>query len=350
MPNHEQFVRDAKCINCQPIPVTFPEAAEANNTTDATVTANTMTPLAAALHYATVYGWKVFPVPPNTKKSYKSAEHSNGAKWGMTNDPAEIQRDWARWPDAGVGLPTGAENGFWVMEADTHAGHAVDGIASLHALEAEHAPLPQTRMAQSPSGSLHYCFKHPGIDIKIKNSASELAPGVDVRGDGGMIVAPPTRRADGQYRWLNAFAFAGPPPWLLALVVQQPRRPRVGGHYNGVAPPSLIAAAVSVIPNNDLGWEAWNKIGMALWAATDGNDGGLTAFHTFSRKSAKYDVAATTERWERYATSPPTEIGVGTIFWLADKADHNWRHSAYTSTSKNFNDFINCVIAGAKNA
>jgi hypothetical protein len=147
-------------------------------------------------------------------------------------------------------------------------------------------------MAESPSGSLHRYFKHPG-EIKIKNSASELAPGVDTRGDGGMVVAPPTRRADGQYRWLNDLAFADPPPWLLAaLAVQQPRRPRVGGHYNGVAP----------------------------------------------------------ERWERYATSPPTEIGVGTIFWLADKADHNWRHSAYASTSKNFNDFITCVIAGAKNA
>ena len=94
---------------------------------------NIITPLEAALYYATEYGWKVFPVPPGTKQSYKSARHSNGRKWGMTNDPAEIQRDWERWPDAGVGLPTGAENGFWVMEADTAAGHAVDGISSFSA-------------------------------------------------------------------------------------------------------------------------------------------------------------------------------------------------------------------------
>jgi hypothetical protein len=118
------------------------------------MTINHLTPLEAALHYAE-QGWKIFPVPPNTKKSYKSAEHSNGAKWGMTTDTDEIRRDWARWPAAGVGIPTGKVNGFWILEADTPTGHAVDGISSLRALEAQHDPLPQTRTAQSPSGSLH---------------------------------------------------------------------------------------------------------------------------------------------------------------------------------------------------
>src|SRR5262249_43705603 len=45
-----------------------------------------------------------------------------------------------------------------------------------------------------------------------------LAPGVDVRGDGGMIVAPPSKRRDGQYRWLNKHTIAQPPKWLLELV------------------------------------------------------------------------------------------------------------------------------------
>jgi bifunctional DNA primase/polymerase-like protein len=53
-------------------------------------------------------GWSVFPVPPGTKKSYKSAERSGGRAWGMTRDPDEICRDFTRWPDAGIGIPTGA--------------------------------------------------------------------------------------------------------------------------------------------------------------------------------------------------------------------------------------------------
>jgi len=69
------------------------------------------TVLAAALSYATNHGWFVFPAPPGEKKSYKSAEHSNGRKWGATNDAEEIRQDWARWPLAGIGIPTGEVNG-----------------------------------------------------------------------------------------------------------------------------------------------------------------------------------------------------------------------------------------------
>src|SRR5262245_558151 len=171
--------------------------------------------LAAALRYASIMSWHVFPVPPDTKKSYKSAEHSNGAKWGMTRDAEQITRDYARWPDAGVGIPTGMVNGFFVVEADTAKGHGVDGIANLKSLEEQHGKLQPTRMARSPSGSVHYYVRHPGGDVEIKNSSSELAPGVDVRGDGGMVIAPPTIRHDGTYCWLNGLEIIDPPRWLL---------------------------------------------------------------------------------------------------------------------------------------
>ena len=72
------------------------------------------------------------------KKSLKAARYSNGANWGKTRDPDEIESDFTRWPDANVGIPTGVENGIFVVEADTVAGHGVDGIASLQALEEKH--------------------------------------------------------------------------------------------------------------------------------------------------------------------------------------------------------------------
>ena len=109
--------------------------------------------LEAALLYGELFDWIVFPVPPGTKRSYKSAKYSNGSRWGATNKPAVIKRDFRRWPKANLGIPTGAENGFWVLEADTPKGHDVDGIASLRALERKHGRLPKTLMAISPSAA-----------------------------------------------------------------------------------------------------------------------------------------------------------------------------------------------------
>jgi hypothetical protein len=190
--------------------------------------------LQAALAYA-ANGWQVFPVPPGDKKSYKAAKHSNGRRWGATTDAEEIKADWRKWPDANIGLPTGPETGFFVVEADTIEGHGVDGIANLRALEAEHGALPPTRMAQSPSGSLHHYFRWPTDGRKIKNSAGALAPGVDVRGEGGMVVAPPSvRPGKGAYQWLNQLPMAEAPPWLVDLIVENEAKPEGGARWDGL--------------------------------------------------------------------------------------------------------------------
>ena len=110
-------------------------------------------------------GWPVFPVPPGTARSYKSGKHNGGALWGHTLDPDEIRRDWARWPD---GIVTGAASGLFVIDADTFAGHDVDGLASIAALEERYGKLPDTLMTETPSGGVHRYFKHPGNGLKIK--------------------------------------------------------------------------------------------------------------------------------------------------------------------------------------
>ena len=76
-------------------------------------------------------------------------------RWGATNKPcAHRARLGRKWPDALIGLPTGRENDFFVVDADTLAGgHKYDGIANLAALEHHYKPLPETLMAMSPSGS-----------------------------------------------------------------------------------------------------------------------------------------------------------------------------------------------------
>ena len=174
-------------------------------------------------HYNVTYGWRLFPArvtKGGVKKSWlwkkDAPEHLN---WGMTADPDQLVKNFSdpRYCEScGIGLPTGEFNNLFVIEADTKQGHGVDGMASLRALEKQYGKLPTTLMAKSPSGSLHYYFSHPGI--KVWSSASKLAPGVDVRGDGGMVVAPPSVRNDGVYTWFNDEEIAEAPDWLIELV------------------------------------------------------------------------------------------------------------------------------------
>jgi hypothetical protein len=177
----------------------------------------------AVLALSARYNWHVFParfieLKPGKweKRSWKSKKSSNGQPWGMTADPDEIRDDFAHPGRTAVGVPTGCINRVFVVEADTKQGHGVDGLVALQQLEAEHGLLPNTLTAESPTGSLHYYYNP--LDIRTKNSQSKLAPGVDVRGDGGMVVAPPSQRHDGACRWLNDVPIAPAPAWLLARV------------------------------------------------------------------------------------------------------------------------------------
>ena len=182
-------------------------------------------------------------------------------------------------------------------------------------------------MAESPSGSVHYYFKW--IDgVEIKNSASRIGPGIDVRAEGGMVIGPPSAREDGAYRWLNDLAVAEAPAWLIEAAILASARPAPGG--NGNVPPHLdgyrstgagaelpakdlaeIELAVKAIPNSDVDWETWNTTGMAIFAATDGK--GFAIFDGYSQRSKKYNAAKTAEKWNSYFQSPPTSIGVGVL-------------------------------------
>jgi hypothetical protein len=240
--------------------------------------------LKAALTYA-ARGWYTFPAPPDgSKKSLKAAlysktaEHPDGAPWGKTRAEAEIRADWQRWPDANIGLPTGAASGFIVIEADTMEGHQVDGLASLRKLEAEHGKLPDTRTTVSPSGSPHLYFKHPGVGIKIRSAPLDQVnfPGIDVKGDGGMVLAPPSvRPGKGEYKVVNDLPLADLPQWLLDLLLAASHRPASAARAPGDKPSPTaqqVLAAVAVTPNDGV--------------KADGKPGTTTAWRSSPRPTA----------------------------------------------------------------
>jgi Bifunctional DNA primase/polymerase, N-terminal len=214
----------------------------------------TVTFIAPLMEHAIGYasrGWHVFPLKLREKVSHKSAAHSDGRKWGQTTDAGEIGRDFAQWPDANIGIVTGEASGFFVVETDTADGHGegVDGAGELAKLEAKHGALPATREAISPSGSVHRYFKHPGF--KIKNSASLIGAGIDVRGDGGMVVGPPSvKLGKGVYSWRNDLPIVDAPQWLLDRIVAGKVRPEAELSI------SQRAAALVVDPHVGYGTEA----------------------------------------------------------------------------------------------
>lgn len=171
------------------------------------------TNLDAALAYA-ARGWRVIPIPPGRK-------HPGIAAWQRegTTDAARIRHWWSAAPDHGVGIVTGATSGLWVLDIDVAGDKAGDD--TLAELEAAYEALPATHEVITGSGGRHLYFAWPA-DQEIRNSASGvLGPGIDVRGEGGQVLAPPTVHPNGQPYALEASApdhLAPAPDWLLGLL------------------------------------------------------------------------------------------------------------------------------------
>jgi hypothetical protein len=135
----------------------------------------------------------------------------------------EVRAWFHRWPDANVGIVTGRISGLVVLDVDPKH----NGDVSLRRMEQEHGPLPQTVEAFTGGGGRHIYFAHPGDTIPNKVG---LAPGIDLRGDGGCVVAPPSLHPSGRYyAWVLSHeientALAPVPEWLLREVRAEGRR------------------------------------------------------------------------------------------------------------------------------
>ena len=150
--------------------------------------------LDAAITYATKYGWAVFPVSSMTKKPLtphgcKDAKKSVGP----------IKAWWKKWPDASVGIATGSASGLIVIDEDLDEDKGLNGYREVSAWEDVHGALPDTVRVITGRGGAHLYFKYDGSDIKNR---AGLLDGVDVRGEGGYVVAPPSMHPNGtEYQW-----------------------------------------------------------------------------------------------------------------------------------------------------
>jgi Bifunctional DNA primase/polymerase, N-terminal len=146
--------------------------------------------LATALKYAD-NEWPVFPLRSNSK--LPATEH--GCK-DATTDEAQIHEWFGDERPCNVGIATGNRSGLLVIDIDVKKG--VDGFATLARLEAELGSISDTRTVVTPSGGAHLYFF---VDQELRCSTGTLGPGIDVRCDGGYVVAPPSWITTTAYRW-----------------------------------------------------------------------------------------------------------------------------------------------------
>lgn len=150
---------------------------------------------------------------------------SNGLKGASPRE--HIIRAWwkkGRHKGAMVGIPTGSRSGIFVLDVDMHHtadGTLIDGKAALANLEAAHGALPITATVRTAGGGLHYYFNH----VEGVRNRGALSKGLDVRGEGGFVIAAGSVTMDGRsYEWLNHDgeglpAVADAPQWLLDLIL-----------------------------------------------------------------------------------------------------------------------------------
>ncbi len=187
--------------------------------------------LSAALGYAGL-GWPVFPVwwAANGRCACGKADCQNPGKHPIgklapngrnsaTTAPKVIKGWWGEYPKASIGIPTGPESGLVVLDIDPRHG----GDESKRKME-RLGNFPITPMVFTGGNGEHIHLQHPGNGQKIKSQA-ELGgfPGIDLKGDGGYIVAPPSNHiSGGQYSWKTGpdTPLAKIPDWLMGLLTQ----------------------------------------------------------------------------------------------------------------------------------
>lgn len=177
--------------------------------------------LSAALSYAAC-GWAVSIVERGGKAPIgRLMPHGH---LSASKDPDAIASWFTECPNDSVAVATGEISGLFALDADAQAG----GLATLAQLAEEHGPLPKTPTVHTGGGGLHLYFRWPA-GVRVKNGSLAGLPGLEVKGNGSGVVAPPSVHKSGvRYAWNPELGpdipLAEPPAWLLKAVKQDGQR------------------------------------------------------------------------------------------------------------------------------
>jgi putative DNA primase/helicase len=211
--------------------------------------------LTTALEYGAKQ-WQVLPVHwvmpdggcscRNGKDCHSPGKHPILRSWehNSSSHTQTITDWWTKYPVANIGIAVGVSR-LVVVDVDGQA-----GLDSLRALEAEYEPLPATLRHRTGAGGFHMLYFDGGYTTPTRAS---LRPKLDIRGEGGMIVAPPSLHRSGRrYEVMpGPTAPATMPFWMRTLIRKTPRfqprpdlPPRPKSKYITLGDPGDLAAAI----------------------------------------------------------------------------------------------------------
>lgn len=218
-----------------------------------------------ALQYRNARGWCPIPVGPDKKPLGAWAQFQK-----QLPDDRAIRRAFARTPQPNIGLVCGAVSKLVVLD--------IDGDEGFQTLRDRGLKIPDTSTVKTGRGK-HYYFLHPGQPVRnfAKGTAGFPLPGIDFRGDGGYVVAPPSVHATGaRYQFERDCPPAPLPDWLEAMVrstpAAHPAAVRAGQKKRTTRaslPERILSKAIDRAQNgsrNDTG----------LWLATQLRDNGFS--------------------------------------------------------------------------
>lgn len=228
-----------------------------------------------------------------------------------TCDVAQVQRWWSTYPQAAIGLDCG-KSGLLVIDADRHKAEE-DGVEAFGALMAENGFHPDSApFSATPKDGNHHFFRQREGDAPHGNGRGSLPPGIDVRGNGGYVIAPGTVMPDGRFYEMHGNLDDAPviPDWLHAIIngrrhvdgvtgdghaAQGPVHVPSGGahagaaHGGGEASRTLaeMADLLACIPP-DCPYHDWVSVLMAVHTEAGGSFAGLNLCDQWSSRGSKY--------------------------------------------------------------
>jgi hypothetical protein len=278
-------------------------------------------------------GYRVIPIAPGTKRPGRF----DGKSWGDLARWTEVRADqthvniWSEWTSCGVGIITGEVVAIDIDVLDESVALAVGKV-----FQDRLGQTDMIRIGKSPKALYLYRTNEPFTKISLHP--------IEVLGVGQQFVSYAIHPETGQpYRW----PFDNPaetPVSALPLVTREQvlaaaeeayktlppnlRRTRLvstvipdkdarTSHEGLVGTLSAVEDALKFVPNPDLSWDDWNRIGMAIYCATEAK--GFHIFDQWSRESGKYNSLETNQRWEHYSKSPPSRIGAGSLYFHAQQ-------------------------------
>ncbi len=206
-------------------------------------TTRSLAAMDAALSYA-ARGFSVIPLcapfgstcTHDHRDSHKSKHHIGKTPVTVhgynsaTTDAAILKSWWNEYPTANVGIAVGPEHNLLGFEADMHRNEdgviPENGMESLAALEDDHDKLPKTLTGMSGGGGQVFIFRYPQGAI-IHSGKVPGWPGLEVKADGGIVVAPSRHVCGGRYAWIDESDPAPVPQWLLDIIATPGRRPDI---------------------------------------------------------------------------------------------------------------------------